>query len=176
MERKPQVLLYIAVSNNISFVISVQLSSVQNAICLSFSQTLIYRPWIYNFCGSDILKTLKRLVTTAKCFSEKLTFLKTRENLEIYLPRNAFLVTLQTPSLQLCQKNEPHNWYFSSYSSTSKEPLRQSRSQSKKSQFWNWIDVMLINVSCSLFSAVAVCMLKWLMDGQSFTKKEELFD
>ena len=31
------------------------------------------------FVGVNILKTLKRLATTTKCFSEKLTFLKTRE-------------------------------------------------------------------------------------------------
>ena len=32
------------------------------------------------------------------------------------------MVKLQTPSLQLCQKNEPHYWYFSSNLSSSKSP------------------------------------------------------
>ena len=85
------------------------------------------------------------------------------------------MVKLQTPSLQLCQKNEPHYWYFSSNLSSSKEPLLQSRPQRKKSQFWNWMDIMLLNVSCSLFSAVAVCTLKWWMVNL-LRNKEESFD
>ena len=40
------------------------------------------------------------------------------------------MLKLQTPSLQLCQKNEPHYRYFSS--NLSKEPLIQSRPQRKK--------------------------------------------
>ena len=70
---------------------------------------------------------------------------------------------VDTQPATLSKKNEPHYWYFWSHLSSSKEPLSQSRSQRKNSQFWKWMDIMLLSVSCSLFLAVAVCTLKWWM-------------
>ena len=134
------------------------------------------------FQGINTLKTLQRLAarTQPKGFFWEINFLKTSrnfeittnlsENLEKYLLKNTFLVKLLTPSLQFCQKKEPHYWYIPSNLSASKESLLQIRPQRKKSQFWNWMDIMLLKVSCSLFSAVRSLHVE-VMDGQSFTKQ-----
>ena len=125
------------------------------------------RYWIYNICGS---KSLQRLVATTLRFFWEINFPKISrifwqittnlsKYLEKYLLRNTFLVKLQTHSLQICQKNEPHYWYFSSNFFTSKKPLFQR----KKPHCWNWIAIMLLKGSCSLFLAVAVCSFNWLM-------------
>ena len=45
----------------------------------------------------------------------------------------------------------------------------------RKSQFWNWMDIKLLNVACSLFSAAAVCTLKWWIVNL-LRNKEESFD
>ena len=64
------------------------------------------------FVGINILKTLQHLAATTRFFWRmnvpKISQTPNlRENLEINLLRNTFLVKLLTPSLQQCQKMNP---------------------------------------------------------------------
>ena len=72
-------------------------------------------------------------------------------------------------------KYEPYNWYFSSNLYTSKKALLQSSPQMRKQRFWNWVDFMLVlKVSSTLFSAIAVFTLKWWMVNLLRNKEESL--
>ena len=78
----------------------------------------------------------------------------------------------QTLSLQLCQKNEPHYWYFSDNLATSKEPCFKADLKWK-------VTILKLNgyyVTQSIFFFIfSRCSLSFDMkDGKSFTKRRRI--
>ena len=83
------------------------------------------------------------------------------------------MVKLQKTSLQLCQRNETHYWYFSSNLCTSKEPLLQSRWKKEK------VPILKMNryyftqsIPFFIFSRCNLYIEK--IDGQSFRKQRRI--